>query len=96
MNWILTLFNRRTVNNISRLFGKKKSNRGMMWASLIGLIITVAAWGAKKNGSNSMQNPLLNIMENMQNRPNANILNAISTSEFSKELLPDSNLVSNK
>lgn len=97
MNWMLTLFNRRTVNNILRLFGKKKSNSGMMWASLLGLVISIVAFGAKKNGSQTVDyTPLHNITEKMQNRSTANLLKAVTANEFSKELLPVKNPLSDE
>ncbi|KAA0550186.1 hypothetical protein FZW96_02280 [Bacillus sp. BGMRC 2118] len=98
MNRILTLFDRRTVNMILSLFGKKRSNKGlMMWASLLGLVISVAAWGSKKNGNESIQqDPLHNIMENFQNQPNSTLLKALTATEFSKELSPDNNPLSDE
>ncbi|MBM6619291.1 hypothetical protein [Bacillus suaedaesalsae] len=60
-----------------------------MWASLLGLVISIAAWGSKKNGNQvTQQNPLQNVMENLQNIPTANLLKSISTTEFSGELHP--------
>ena len=46
-NWILTPLNTGRRQNRFKMFGRKRNNKGMMWASLLGLGVSVA--GRKKS-----------------------------------------------
>jgi hypothetical protein len=83
----------KTVTTMSKninMFGKRKKNgKGVMWASLLGLGMSAAAYSMGKN-----QNPkkstdkLQSLMENFQKSRNIAIPNA-ALAEFAKEIAPE-------
>ncbi|MBY0120474.1 hypothetical protein [Bacillus sp. S/N-304-OC-R1] len=74
-----------------QLFPKKRNNNGMIWASVIGLIVSAAAYFVRRNpGTNGPNN---NTIQNLMNsftsaKTNSPIPNAMMA-EFAKELLPE-------
>ncbi|MPQ24524.1 hypothetical protein [Bacillus paralicheniformis] len=86
--WITTLF-----RNGNLLFGRRRNRgRGTMWVSLLGIGISLAAFLFRRNGNNPVQNLMKNL--NQQN----NLANAASplTNEFSNELKPNQNVFNTK
>lgn len=87
--WMKTL-------KVQNLFGKRKKNRGVMWASMIGLGVGAAAYGVSKsqNSKNSLQN-LMNTFTKQQNK-NIQMPNYAAMTEFSEEIIPDENPLDNE
>lgn len=70
-------------------FMKKRNNKGVVWAALLGLGVSVAAVFATKNGTKNKSIPVQKILENIKSRTSnslPNMTNAIA--EMSKELAP--------
>lgn len=89
-NWITALFNMSGRQNVLKMFGRRKNNRGMIWASLLGLGVSAAVYGLRKTQIRNVPNPLQNLMgnlrfDNLQMPKTANLM------EFSEELLPNEN-----
>lgn len=80
MNALFTIAKK---NHLFR-FGRRRRNKGVLWASLIGLGISAATYRFKKNRNPKMQH----FMNNMRTRNNIipNMNNIIA--EFSQELIP--------
>lgn len=95
-NWITALLNTGRRQNILKMFGRKRNNRGMMWASLLGLGVSAAAFGIRSNRNRNMLRPVQNVMKNIQTRTAGQMPNAAGITEFSKELVPDKNPLTNK
>ncbi|WP_338786474.1 hypothetical protein [Metabacillus sp. FJAT-53654] len=95
-NWITALLNTGRRQNILKMFGSKRNNRGMMLASLIGLGVSAAAYGIRSNRNRNMLRPVQNVMNNYQTRTAGQMPNAAGITEFSKELVPDKNPLTNK
>jgi hypothetical protein len=87
-NWIPVLFNLGRRQNISRVFGRR-NNRGMMWASLLGLGVSAAAYGLGRNRNRNMMAPIQDLLNNIQNRNSRQMPNMANLTEFSKELAPN-------
>jgi hypothetical protein len=87
-----------SVNNLfdmgrrQNLFNnRKRNNRGVLWASLIGLGVSAAALSLRRNGKKNMLAPIQNVMKNGQIPKMAAVI-----TEFSKELVPNKNKITNK
>jgi hypothetical protein len=93
-NWIPALLNTKRKQNIFKIFGRKRNNRGMVWASLLGLGVSTAAYGLKRNQNRNMLRPVQNVMNNIRMRTTSNRPNVAAVTEFAKELVP--NMKSNK
>lgn len=93
-NWIPALLNTQRKQNIFKIFGRKRNNRGMVWASLLGLGVSAAAYGLKRNQNRNMLRPVQNVMNNIRMRTTSNRPNVAAVTEFAKELVP--NMKSNK
>ncbi|MEH7123170.1 hypothetical protein V7122_17110 [Bacillus sp. JJ1532] len=83
--WMIALLNTRILQNA---FGRKRSNRGIIWATLLGLGASAAAYGLNRNRNKNMNNPLQNVMNTMQTPFKGQIPKA-ALAEFAKELAPD-------
>ncbi len=86
--WMSTLMNKSKKIN---MFGKKKTNKGTVWASLIGLGMSAAAYGVGRSQSQNKNqtNPLQSLMKNIQQgSKNISIPNMAGLTEFSEELNP--------
>ena len=90
-NWIPALLNTGRRQNMLKVFGRKRKNRGMMWASLLGLGVSAAAYGLGRNRNRNRLLPIQNIMNNIRTRTAGKMPNAAAITEFSKELVPDKN-----
>ncbi|MBS4189507.1 hypothetical protein KHA94_04675 [Bacillus sp. FJAT-49705] len=90
--WITMLLSTRILQNI---FGRRRNNRGMILASLLGLGVGAAAFGLSRNRNKNMMNPLQNIMNNLQTPFNRQVPNAALT-EFAKEITPNKDTLTNK
>lgn len=73
------------------MFNRKRNNRGVLWASLIGLGVSAAALGLRRNGNKNILAPVQNVMKNGQIPKMATAI-----TEFSKELIPNKNQFTNK
>jgi hypothetical protein len=78
------------------MFGRRRNNRGMVWASILGLGISAATYGLSRNRNKNMLSPVQNIMKNFQYRNIAQTPNMANLTEFSKELVPNKNSNTNK
>src|SRR4051812_10564645 len=94
--WIPALLNTGRKQNIFKMFGRGRNNRGMMWASLLGLGVSAAAYGLRKNQNRDMLRPVQNVMNNIRTRTTGNMPNVTSITEFAKELVPDRKPLTNK
>lgn len=83
-----------TVRKQNR-FGRR-NNRGMMWASLLGLGASAVAYGLRRNGNGNMMRPVQNVMNSIRTITARQMPNAATLTEFSEELIPDKNPLTNK
>jgi Na+(H+)/acetate symporter ActP len=88
-NWIPALFNLGRRQNILNMFGRRRNNRGMMWASLLGLGVSAAAYGLGRNQNRNMMAPFQNLISNFRTRNSGQMPNMAALTEFSKELAPN-------
>ncbi|MED3551996.1 hypothetical protein [Cytobacillus praedii] len=95
-NWIAALFNTMSKQNMMKMFGRKRNNKSIVWASLLGLGISAAAYGLKRNQSSNMLRPIQKVLNNMQMGTNSNKQNTPALAEFAKELGPDIKSLTNK
>jgi hypothetical protein len=95
-NWIPALLNTGRRQNMLKMFGRNRNNRGMMWASLLGLGVSAAVYGLGRNRNRNMLRPVQNVMNSIRTRTAGQMPNAAATTEFSKELVPDKNPLTNK
>ena len=79
------------------MFGKKRNNNGMVWASVIGILVSAAAYFLRKNPGSTQKskgnsnNTIQNVMNSLTTgKANSPIPNAM-VAEFAKELLPENN-----
>lgn len=91
--WISALLN--TAKRLN-MFGRKRSNRGIMWATLLSLGVSAATYGLGRNRMRNILNPVQNIMSNIQTRTAGRMPNAVALTEFSKELVPNKKPYTNK
>lgn len=91
-NPMTSILNRKKMQNFFRMFGKKKNNRGMIGASIVGLGLAGAAlFGMVNKRTNDTNQPIKNIgalMDNLNLGKNGKMPNLATLNEFSKELLP--------
>jgi Na+(H+)/acetate symporter ActP len=95
-NWIPALLNTGRKQNIFKMFGRRRNNRGMMWASLLGLGVSAAAYGLRKNQNRDMLRPVQNVMNNIRTQTAGNMPNVAAITEFAKELIPETNSLRSK
>lgn len=95
-NWIPTLFNMGRRQNILKMFGRRRNNRGMVWMSMLGLGISAAAYGLRGNRNRNMLRPVQNVMNNIRTQTAGNMPNVAAITEFAKELVPDTKSLTNK
>jgi 2-methylisocitrate lyase-like PEP mutase family enzyme len=88
-NWKTAL-----LNTGGRRNGRKGNNRGMMWASLLGLGVSAAVYGLRRN--RNMMRPVQNAMNNIRTRTAGSMPNVAAATEFAKELVPNTNFTKNK
>ncbi|WP_102275714.1 hypothetical protein [Cytobacillus massiliigabonensis] len=95
-NWLAALFNTMSKQNMMKMFGRKKNNKGIVMASLLGLGISAAAYGLKRNQSSNMLRPIQKVMNSMQMGRNGDKQTNLALAEFAKELGPDLKSLTNK
>lgn len=95
-NWIPLLFRIGRRQNILNLFGRRRNNRGMMWTSLLGLVVSAAAFGIGRNRNRNLLSPVQNFMNNIRMRNASQMRNMSTLMEFSKELEPNKSQLKNK
>ena len=83
------------TNILQNVFGRKRNNRGMLWATILGLGASAAAYGLNRSRNKNIKKPLQNVMNTMQTPFKGQIPNA-ALAEFAKELAPDKNSFTNK
>lgn len=74
--------------NILNMFGKRRNNRGMIWASLLGLGVSAAAYGLRRNRNTNILQPIQNVMKRFRTRTAGQMPNVATLTEFSEELNP--------
>lgn len=94
--WISALLNTGRRQNILKMFGRKPGNRGMMWASLVSLGVSAAAYGLGRNRNRKSLSPVQNIMNNIRTGKAGRIPNTVALTEFAKELAPNKKPFTNK
>ncbi|MGG0412440.1 hypothetical protein [Peribacillus simplex] len=96
-NWVSMLVNTGRKKNMLNRFGRNRNNRrGMMWASLLGLGVSAAAYRLRRNRNRNMLLPVQNVMNNIRTRTAGQMPKVAAITEFSKELVPDKNPLTNK
>ncbi|KOP82324.1 hypothetical protein ACFFHH_22285 [Cytobacillus solani] len=95
-NWLAALFNTMRKQNIMKMFGRKRNNKGIVWASLLGLGVSAVAYGLKRNQNSNMLRPIQKVMNSIQLGANGNKQNAPALAEIAKELGPDLKSLTNK
>ena len=81
------------------MFGRRRNNRGIIWASLLGLGVSAAAYGLRRNGNRNGNRsaPIQNFMSNFRMQIDGRIPKmATSLTEFSKDLTPNKNQLTSK
>jgi hypothetical protein len=90
-NWITGLLNIGRRQPFLNMFGRRRNNRGIMWGSLLGLGLSVAAYGVGRNGNRNMGRPIQNLLNNFGKGKTTLTPNIAGLTEFSKELIPNNN-----
>lgn len=93
VNNLMSRLNTMNTRKILRMFGKKKTNRGMIGASILGLGLTGATvYGLMKkrniDTSHEMKG-IENLIGSLNIGRNGQMPNMASLAEFSQELLPN-------
>lgn len=96
-NWMKALFNTGRRQSLFNMMGKRRNNRGMVWASLLGLGVSAVTYGWRRNRNGNMLAPVQNLMNNFRSQ-NAGQMSKMATSltEFSKEIVPTKDRFTNK
>lgn len=81
---VLTLNN--LMNALFSKFGRKKRN-GVLWASLLGLGLSAAAYGFKRKGNRKIDTSLANVLDTFRLQ-NTGSPAAAGTAEIANELAP--------
>lgn len=90
-NWITGLLNIGRRQPFLNMFGRRRNNRGIMWGSLLGLGLSVAAYGVGRNGNRNMGRTIQNLLNNFGKGKTTLTPNIAGLTEFSKELIPNNN-----
>jgi hypothetical protein len=86
-----------------KMFTKKRSNKGAVWASLISIGATAAVWGMTKSkmkdstrdsSKDSTKKPVRNMLTNLIGNKNIPMMNDAALTEFSEDLI--NKVVNNK
>ncbi|MBB6446689.1 hypothetical protein [Bacillus benzoevorans] len=78
-NWADALF---------KLFGRRKKSRGFLWASLIGLGVSAAAYGFKRKGNRRTDTSLENVLDTFRMQNSRFTPAAAGTAEIANEYVP--------
>jgi hypothetical protein len=95
-NWITALYKIGRKQNILKMFGRRRNNRGMLWASILGLGLSAAAYGFRRNRNRNMPNSVQNVMNNTRFGNIIPMPKMANLMEFSKELIPNKNFFTKK
>lgn len=98
-NWITPLLKMGRTRSFYNMFGRRRNNRGIMWGSLLGMVLSVAVYGLGGNRNKNMMRPIQNFLNNFgrgKTTLTPNIANIAGLTEFSKELIPNNNPNTNK
>lgn len=74
--------------NLFKMFNRKRTNRGILWASLLGIGVSAATFGLRRNGNKKMMTPIQNVTSNIRSNGQMQRF-ATAVTEFSKELTPN-------
>lgn len=77
------------------MFGRRRNNNGIMWASVLGLGISAAVYGLTRNQNRGTQNPGQYLMNLFPMGKNVQTPNMAGLTEFAKELIPNKNRFTN-
>jgi hypothetical protein len=91
LNWITALFNIGRRQNLLNMFGRRGNNRGIMWVSMLGLGVSAAAYGLRRNRNRNMLSPVQNLMNKFRFRNTDQMPKMANLTEFSNELVPNKN-----
>jgi Co/Zn/Cd efflux system component len=96
--WITALLNMGGKRSFLKMFSKRRNNTsGVIWASVLGLVVSAGAFLFRRNQDKDMFKPTLVSKQGQQNRSTTTpILSNAMVAEFSKELDLDNNLKTNK
>ena len=70
-----------------KLFAPKRKSKGALWASLLGIGVSAAVFGATKGKRKNFALPFQNVVKNFSPKTNFNSMNNAALTEFSEELL---------
>lgn len=84
MNW-MSFFNNK--QGFMKMFRKKQSNRGVMWASLISVAVSTIAFYMRRGQKNTTSPSLRNFVNNFTSNRNIPVMNDAALTEFSEELI---------
>jgi hypothetical protein len=76
------------MDALYKLFGRKKQSRGILWASLIGLGVSAAAYSFKRKGSRRADTSLENVLDTFRLQNSGYTRAAAGTTEIANELAP--------
>ncbi|MBO0962060.1 hypothetical protein J1P26_20345 [Neobacillus sp. MM2021_6] len=70
-----------------KLFAPKRKSKGALWASLLGIGVSAAVFGATKGKRKDIALPFQNVVKNFSPKTNLNLMNNAALTEFSEELM---------
>lgn len=76
------------MDALYKLFGRKKQSRGILWASLIGLGVSAAAYSFKRKGNRRTDTSLENVLDTFRLQNSGYTPATAGTTEIAKELAP--------
>lgn len=83
----MSLLNSVTKQPYMNMFRKKRSNKGVMWASLISLGVSTLVMMLSKGKRKNVTSPFQNFTKNIAPKSNISMMNDAALTEFSEELL---------
>jgi hypothetical protein len=102
------LFKMASGQNVLKMFGRKRNNSGMIWATLLGLGVSMAAYGFGKNtkkssntnkaantAKTSMSPIIQNFLNNVRTQNRTQMPKMSTLTELSTELLADKEALTN-
>lgn len=89
-NLLSRFFNMMGKQNVYKMFWKKRTNNRMIWASIISVIVSAAAYFLRKNQGigNQANNSVQNVMNSLMTAQTTKTIPNAVMAEFAKELLP--------
>ncbi|MDQ0243382.1 hypothetical protein J2S09_000918 [Bacillus fengqiuensis] len=93
--WMTRFFNTKRSRQLLNMFGRRRNNRGVMWASLLGIGASAAAYGLGRNrGNNGMGSAIQNAVKNSGLNNLQRVVpmpNKRAYAEFAEEMSPNQN-----